>query len=378
MSEPLTIRVRNALAKVVNPATGRNIVAEGAVTGLSADDKGKVRFALQLDPTAVEEGRALLAAAQKAAGAVDGVEAVSAVATAHSKTPSAPKASTAGKAGPSAPKAGGGGHDNPFGLKKKRRIEEAAETLTGVKHVIAVASGKGGVGKSTTAANLAVALAAKGLKTGLMDADIYGPSLPTLFGLEGNAQAREGKLQPFEAHGVRAMSIGLLVNASQALAWRGPMVMGAVRQLMSDVDWGALDVLLIDTPPGTGDAHLSLIQSKRLTGAVIVSTPQEMALADVRRGVQLFRTTETPIIGVIENMAWLEDAATGARQYLFGEGGAQRAAAELDAPFLGTVPLYPELRAASDEGRPLAAGDHPAAEDFRKIADRIAAFIEEG
>ena len=375
MSEPLIIRVRNALATVINPATGRNIVAEGAVTGLNADDKGKVRFALQLDPTAMEDGQALLDAAQKAAGAVDGVETVSAVATAHSKTPSAPKA--AGKASPAAPKAGAGGHDNPFGLKKKRRIEEAAETLTGVRHVIAVASGKGGVGKSTTAANLAVALAAKGLKTGLMDADIYGPSLPTLFGLSGKAENRDGKLVPFEAHGVRAMSIGLLVNASQALAWRGPMVMGAVRQLMSDVDWGALDVLLIDTPPGTGDAHLSLIQSKRLTGAVIVSTPQEMALADVRRGVQLFRTTETPIIGVIENMAWLEDPQTGARQYLFGEGGAQRAAAELDAPFLGAVPLYPELRAASDEGRPLAAGDHPAAEDFRKIADRIAAFIDE-
>ena len=373
MSEPLIIRVRNALAGVDNPATGRNIVADGAIQGLSVDDAGKARFTLQVDPTAGGDPAALLEAAKKAAGAVAGVRSVSAVATAHSKTPSAPKASAAGKTGPVAPKVGAGGHANPLGLQKKRRIEEAGETLTGVKHVIAIASGKGGVGKSTTAANLAAALAAKGLKTGLMDADIYGPSLPLLFGLSERPPSRDGKIIPPEAFGVRAMSIGLMVSEAQSLAWRGPMVMGAVRQLMSDVDWGELDILLIDTPPGTGDAHLSLIQSKRLSGAVIVSTPQEMALADVRRGVQLFRKTETPIIGVIENMAWLE-GPDGKRQHLFGEGGAERAAAELNAPFLGAVPLYPELRAASDEGRPLALSSHPAAEVFADIAERILDF----
>ena len=244
--------------------------------------------------------------------------------------------------------------------------------LAGVKNVIAVASGKGGVGKSTIAANLAVAFAARGLRTGLLDADIYGPSLPVLFGLSGRPDIVDGKIIPVGKFGVRSMSIGLLVEERQALAWRGPMVMGAVRQLISDVDWGDLDILVIDTPPGTGDAHLTLAQSKLLTGAVIVSTPQEMALADVRRGVELFRKVNVPIIGIVENMAWLEDAG-GARNYLFGKGGAERAAADLEAPFLGALPLYPDLRVASDEGVPLAARDPngTVAAAFRALASKI-------
>ncbi|MHA7872110.1 MAG: Mrp/NBP35 family ATP-binding protein [Hyphococcus sp.] len=373
MTEPLTLKVRNALARVVNPATGRNIIAEGAVQGLHADSAGKVRFALQIEGGDARGHEAVLAEARAAAAAVDGVASVSAVATAHRKAAPPPPAPSAGSS--SGPALGMGGHDNPLGMKKRPRIEEAAETLSGVKTVIAVASGKGGVGKSTLAANLAVALARRGLRTGLLDADIYGPSLPTLFGLGGKAAVKDGKVVPFEAHGVRAMSIGLIVDPDKALAWRGPMVMGALRQLMSDVDWGTLDVLLVDTPPGTGDAHLSLIQSKRLSGAVIVSTPQEMALADVRRGVQLFRKTDIPIIGVVENMAWIE-TPDGSRQHLFGEGGAARAAQALDAPFLGAIPLYPALREASDAGTPLAATDHPAAEVFARLAEKVAAFAE--
>lgn len=360
MTEPLTIKVRNALAGVINPDTGRSIIADGLVHGLTADPSGKVLFTLELADHAPEKSESLLAEAKAAAGAVDGVASISAVATAHRPQQSPPPA---------------GGHANPLGMKQKPRIEEAGESLSGVKRVIAIASGKGGVGKSTIAGNLAIALARKGLKTGLLDADIYGPSLPTLFGLKGKAEVRDGKVVPFEAHGVRAMSIGLIVDPEQALAWRGPMVMGALRQLMSDVDWGELDILLVDTPPGTGDAHLSLIQSKRLSGAVIVSTPQEMALADVRRGVQLFRKTQIPIIGVIENMAWLETPG-GKKQYLFGEGGAERAAAELGAPFLGAVPLYPDLREASDAGTPLSASDHPAARIFAALADEIAKTIQ--
>jgi ATP-binding protein involved in chromosome partitioning len=359
LTQPLAIRVRNALAQVTNPKTGRNIVAEGLIQGLMSDDDGKVRFALEVTGGA-EDADGLLAAAKKAALAVEGVSAVAAVATAHS----------AGAA-----PAPAGGHDNPLGMRKKPQIEQAAEAMAGVKHVIAIASGKGGVGKSTVAANLAVALAAAGYKTGLLDADIYGPSLPTLFGLKDKAAMRDGKIMPVEAHGVRAMSIGMLVDPDQALAWRGPMVMGALKQLMGDVDWGVLDVMLVDTPPGTGDAHLSLIQSKRLTGAVIVSTPQEMALADVRRGVALFRKTETPILGVIENMAWLE-TPDGERHYVFGKGGAARVAQELDAPFLGAVPLYPALREASDAGTPLAGGDHPAAKTFAQIADKIITALQ--
>ena len=364
MTQPLIIRVRGALSAVENPATGRNIIADGLIQGLTADENGLVRFALETPAGSVDAANRLLVAAKSAAEAVDGVEKVSAVATAHA---------AAGDR-PAPPKRPAGGHDNPFGIAKKPRIEEAGESLSAVKQVIAIASGKGGVGKSTVAANLAVALAAQGFKTGLLDADIYGPSLPTLFGLNEKAVVKDGKITPFEAYGVKLMSIGMIVDPDQALAWRGPMVMGALKQLMSDVEWGELDVMLVDTPPGTGDAHLSLIQSKRLSGTVIVSTPQEMALADMRRGVALFRKTATPVIGVIENMAWLEDAS-GNRQYLFGEGGAERAAKQLDAPFLGALPLFPDLRTASDAGTPLAAGDHPAAMHFKNFAEKIAAFL---
>ncbi len=368
MSQSLLLRVRAALAGVINPQSGKNIVADGAVQGLGADDEGRVRFALAVPEGAGREAaEALLAEAKKAAGAVDGVSVVTAVATAHgsAKQPQ----------GRHSPQATASAHDNPFGLKNKPRVEAAAETLSGVKSIIAVASGKGGVGKSTVAANLAVALAASGLKTGLLDADVYGPSAPTLFGIKDKPTMNDGKIVPHEAYGVKIMSIGMLIDPEQAIAWRGPMVMGAVRQLMSDVDWGELDVMIIDTPPGTGDTHLSLIQSKRLSGAVIVSTPQEMALADMRRGVSLFRQTETPVIGVIENMAWLEMPG-GERQYLFGEGGAKKAAEALGAPFLGAIPLYPELRQASDDGLPLAARDHPGADVFKKLARDVAGYIK--
>lgn len=351
VNETLLMRVRAALSTVANPATGRNIVADGLISGLSVSPAGVVKFALE------SATPALHAAAEAAAARVDGVARVVAVSTAHRESAA-------------------GGHDNPMGVPKKSRIEEASAALSGVRHVIAIASGKGGVGKSTIAANLAIALARRGFLVGLMDADIYGPSLPTLFALKDRPQIRDGKIVPVEAFGVRTMSIGLLVDPDKALAWRGPMVMGAVRQLMSDVDWGALDILIIDTPPGTGDAHLTLAQSKKLTGAVIVSTPQEMALADVRRGVELFRKVGAPILGVVENMAWLE-TPSGDRQYLFGEGGARRAADELGAPFLAALPIYPDLREASDAGAPLTATApaSPAAKAFADLAEKIAAAI---
>jgi ATP-binding protein involved in chromosome partitioning len=338
--------------------TGRNIIDDGVVTKIDIDEKGAVRMALEFAGGARGDCEAALEAAKRAVGAVRGVASVSAVASAH-RPGVAPRAPA--------------GHDNPLGFKKKRQIETAAETLAGVKTMIAVASGKGGVGKSTIAANLAVAMSRMGLKTGFLDADIYGPSAPMLFGLREKARAHDGKIAPFEAYGVQVMSIGLIVDPDQALAWRGPMVMGALRQLMRDVDWGELDMLIVDTPPGTGDAHLSLIQSKRLDGAVIVSTPQDMALADMRRGVELFRKTHIPVIGVIENMAWLEDA-NGARQFLFGKGGAELAAHEIGAPFLGAIPIIPELRAASDAGTPLGA-NHPCAMLFEGLARKIARSI---
>ncbi len=360
LTEPLLIRVRNALSTVKRP-DGRDIVTSGAVQALTADPDGRVRFALEISREEQSAAEKMLSAAKGAASGIDGVSSVSAVATAHSAAPAAP----------AQPR---GGHDNPFGLKRTPQVE--SDALGEVKTIIAVASGKGGVGKSTVAANLAVAFARAGKRTGFLDGDIYGPSAPTLFGVSGKAEMVDGKIQPIKAHGVAVMSIGFLVDPEQALAWRGPMVTGALKQLMRDVAWGALDVLIVDTPPGTGDAHLSLIQTKRLSGAVIVSTPQEMALADVRRGVELFRKTNVPILGVVENMAWLEATPGSERNYLFGEGGAEKAAAALGAPFLGALPLYPDLRIASDAGTPLAGADHPAADDFRTLAAQIGAAIE--
>jgi ATP-binding protein involved in chromosome partitioning len=348
-------KVRAALEGVNDPATGRNIVAAGRVQGLSASPSGVVRFALEGGGSPAEVNQ-LLEAAKAAAARVEGVARVAAVATSHHGKPQAPAA---------------GGHSNALGLKKER-MAETSQSLPDVKNVIAIASGKGGVGKSTVAANLAVALSQRGLAVGLMDADIYGPSLPTLFGLKDRPRVRDGVIIPLQAFGVKAMSIGLIVDADKALAWRGPMVMTAVRQLMSDVDWGALDVLVIDTPPGTGDAQITLGQSKKLTGAIIVSTPQHLALADVRRGVELFKTLNVPLLGIIENMAWFETEG-GARQYLFGKGGAERAAREFGAPFLGALPINQELREASDDGIPLvwSAPDSPAGKAFALLAAKV-------
>lgn len=355
----LLMNVRAALKMVPRRDGKGDILTTGAVEGLSATSQGVVRFTI--NSRMVPDTGSALSAAIRAAEAVPGVTRVVAFASPAPSEGAAPRSS---------------GHDNPLGLRQPSRIEAAGAELKDVRNVIAIASGKGGVGKSTLAANLAVALARHGLSVGLLDADIYGPSLPTLFGLSGRPEIVEGKIIPIEKFGVRSMSIGLLVDQDQALAWRGPLVMGALRQLISDVAWGALDVLLIDTPPGTGDAHLSLAQTKRLTGAVVVSTPQEMALADVRRGVEFFRKAGVPILGVVENMAWLEDSA-GGKTFLFGCGGAEQVAKEIGAKFLGALPLYPDLRIASDEGIPIAVRDQnsAAAEAIDNIAANILAQI---
>jgi ATP-binding protein involved in chromosome partitioning len=238
--------------------------------------------------------------------------------------------------------------------------------------IVAVASAKGGVGKSTVAVNLAVAAAKSGLRVGLLDADIFGPSVPTMMGTVGQKPQLSAakKMQPLLAHGVSTMSLGYLVDPDNAVVWRGPMVMSAVVQLINDTDWGDLDLLFIDTPPGTGEVQLTLVQRLPLDGAVIVSTPQEVALADVRRGVGMFRKTAVPVLGVIENMAWFEQN-DGSRTYIFGEGGAQRTAAEMGVPFLGALPILPVLREGGDAGVPAATGDSTAAEAFRLLAEAV-------
>jgi ATP-binding protein involved in chromosome partitioning len=245
--------------------------------------------------------------------------------------------------------------------------------LADVRHIIAVASGKGGVGKSTTAVNLAVALARTGLSVGLLDADIYGPSLPTMLGTAARPQVRGDRIQPIEVWGLRAMSIGFMVDQETAMIWRGPMVMGALEQMLGQVDWGHLDLLVIDMPPGTGDAQLTLSQRLRLTGAVIVSTPQDVALLDARRGVRMFEQTGVPVLGLIENMSFFCCPACGARADIFGSGGARAEAARLGVTFLGKIPLLLEVRQSADAGTPIvaAAPDSPAAQAFTAIAKAI-------
>lgn len=253
----------------------------------------------------------------------------------------------------------------------------APPLLPGVKSIIAVASGKGGVGKSTVAVNLAAAMAAKGARVGLLDADIYGPSVPMMLGVLDRPAVDETqqRLLPLENHGIRFMSLGSLVDPGAAVIWRGPMVMKALEQLITDVAWGDLDVLLVDLPPGTGDAQLTLCQKVDLTGAVIVTTPQDVALADAIKGVAMFRKVDVPVIGIIENMSFFECPHCHNRTDIFGHGGGKIEAEKLGAPFLGAIPLDPAIRTGGDDGKPVvvAEPDSPQSQSFSRIAGDILA-----
>ena len=284
--------------------------------------------------------------------------------TAHRPTSSQPRQADAAR----------GHRPLALGRKPAGRSAPPEACLPDVKAVIAIASGKGGVGKSTTAVNLACCLARLGLRTGLLDADIHGPSLPHMLGDQQKPTVEDGRLRPLERWGLETMSIGYLVDREQAMIWRGPMVMGALTQLMSDVSWGTLDVLVVDLPPGTGDAQLTLTRklSDRLKagGAVIVSTPQDIALLDARRGVTLFEKTETPVLGLIENMSYFCCPHCQERTDLFGHGGARKEAEALNIPFLGEIPLLRDIRCSADEGTPLVLRepDHPASQAYMAIA----------
>lgn len=350
-----------ALAKVIDEESGKDVVSSGILQGLVVRE-GHVGFSLEVDPAKGHEKEPLRQACEAAAKNVSGVLSVTAVLTAHRASPSRPSSSHthAHSGGPA-------------------RAPQGAARIPGVKAIVAVASGKGGVGKSTVSVNLALGLAKLGRRVGLLDADIYGPSIPRMMGLTGKPESKDGKkLIPKENYGIKTMSIGYLVNEDTPMIWRGPMVQSALTQMMNDVEWGELDVLIVDMPPGTGDAQLTMAQRVPLTGAVVVSTPQEIALIDARKGFAMFEKTHIPVFGIVENMAYFVSPGSGEKSYIFGEGGARRMAEKLGCDFLGEVPLHITVRETSDTGQPVVATapDSEEAQPFLKIAARVAEHID--
>ncbi len=370
MSTDLTKdRVLEMLQKVKGPDQDDDIVSLGLVSPIVIN-KGKVYFAISVEPGRAKELEPMREAAEEIVGRIDGVDSVAVTLTADRDAgeASAPDAGAGGGgscstggggAGAGAPGSGGTGGQIP---------------MPNIGSIIAVASGKGGVGKSTTAINLALSFQANGLRTGILDADIYGPSIPRLLGLQGqNPEAAENdKIKPMKAFGMEVMSIGFLVDEDAPMIWRGPMVMSALTQMLQFVTWGELDVLVVDMPPGTGDAQLTMSQAVPLAGAVIVSTPQDLALIDARKGLNMFKQVKVPVLGIVENMSYFNCPSCGERSDIFGHGGAKREAERIKVPFLGEIPLHMDIREKSDSGQPVVVSDPdgPHAKIYSEIAEK--------
>ena len=339
-----------ALKDITDPASGSDIVSAGIVRALHVEGE-TVRFVLEIDPAKAETYGPVRDAAEAAARTA-GASSVSAVLTAHSA-----------KAPPD--------------LKPARKAEpKGPQQVPGVDRIIAIASGKGGVGKSTVASNLACALAAEGRRVGLLDADVYGPSQPRMLGVSGRPASPDGKtILPLRNHGVTMMSIGLMVNEGQAVVWRGPMLMGALQQMLMQVQWGALDVLLVDLPPGTGDVQLTLSQKAAVDGAIVVSTPQDVALLDARKGIDMFTQLKVPVLGLIENMSTHICSNCGHEEHIFGHGGVRAEAEKLGVPLLAEIPLHLDIRLASDGGAPIVVTrpESAQAQAFRQLARDLVA-----
>jgi ATP-binding protein involved in chromosome partitioning len=350
-------QIMDALRAIRLPQGG-DIVAAGMVSGLMLRE-GHVGFAIEVDPAQAPVMEPVRKAAEKAVMDLPGALSATVVLTAHRAAPQTAQRPT----GPARPHAHG--HAQPGGGRL---------SLPGIKHIIAVASGKGGVGKSTTAVNLALGLHANGLKVGLLDADVYGPSQPRMMGITGKPTSKDGKvMEPMSNHGIKVMSMGFLIDEETPMIWRGPMVMSAITQLLRDVAWGELDVLVCDLPPGTGDTQLTMSQNVPLSGAVIVSTPQDIALLDAKKGLNMFRKVDVPVLGIIENMSYFSCPHCGERSEIFSHGGARREAERFGVEFLGEIPLDIAIRETSDGGNPIVVSQpaSPHAAAYREIARKV-------
>jgi ATP-binding protein involved in chromosome partitioning len=355
-----------ALDQVIDPVSGRSVVQQDMVQGLVVRD-GHVGFALEVSADRGAQAEPLRAEVEAAAKKVPGVLSVTAVLTAHDAAPTPHR------------HAHGHDHKHDHGHAAPRAPQPAGpKGVEGVRHIIAVASGKGGVGKSTVAVNLALSLARLGLKVGLLDSDVYGPSVPRLLDIKDKPVAENKRIWPIEKYNLKTMSIGFLVKEDEAVIWRGPMVQSAITQMMNDVNWSPLDVLVLDMPPGTGDAQLTITQRVALTGAVIVSTPQDIALIDAKKAIAMFHKVKVPILGIVENMSMFVCPGCGQSHPIFGHGGARATAEAMGAPFLGEIPLVPRIRELSDAGRPVSVTEPDGAEAaaFLAVAQKVAAALE--
>lgn len=358
MPESIEAGVAAALAGIRNPRVDNDLLSAGMIRNLAVTDDGKVSFTFLLAP---DDPATLVRQARAAVQAVEGVRRDEVKITVTN--PAGPA-----KVTHAAPTGSGPAVPPPPGPTPAEQPN--------LGRILAVSSGKGGVGKSTVAVNIAVSLAQAGLQVGVMDADIYGPNVPRMFGVFEKPPVYGGKIQPLEAHGVRLMSLGFLVDRDAPAIWRGPIIMKIVQQFLRDVEWGQLDYFIVDMPPGTGDAQLSLVQATHVSGALIVTTPQEMAVGDALRGAKMFERVGVPVVGVVENMSGFTDPETGKRFELFSSGGGQRLAEELAVPLLGSVPLQPGLAELADSGRPVVVTDpdSPASLVLRQIAEQLRAI----
>ena len=346
--------IMTALARLTLPA-GDDLVSRDMIRALNIEG-GAVRFVIEaVDPGEAARMDGVRRAAEQMVASLPGVDTASVILTAHGPAAKAPEP----------PSLKVGRHPTP---------QAGPSRPTGVDRILAIGSGKGGVGKSTVSSNLAVALAREGRRVGLLDADIYGPSQPRMMGVNKRPGSPDGKtIIPLQAHGVTMMSIGLMMEEGKAVVWRGPMLMGALQQMLGQVQWGELDVLIVDLPPGTGDVQLTLCQKTQLTGAVVVSTPQDVALIDARKALDMFNSLNTPVLGLIENMSTFHCPNCGHESHIFGQGGVAAEAERIGAPFLGSLPIDLDTRLAGDGGTPIAAGDGPMAEAYRDLAKRFIA-----